>query len=160
MSHDYGRPTGQPRKVTLAGVEYQVPKLTPSILGELDTWLKEQVPNPRVAARDDLRAMADLPEEVQKHVWTTAVEEARDWPPRHDSVQGNTLLFHTYAGLSQFLFSLLKRTTPGITIEQAGAIVDSLSEDGKDVQALLEAVSPGEVGDPKAPATVNPASTP
>lgn len=148
MSNDYARATGQPRPIELGGKTYQVPILRPAILGELSAWLKEVVPDPRVIARQH---MEGLPDEVQKAMWLNAVEEARYWPPSVNSTEGKERLVSTYDGQVRTLYALLRRTTAGFTQDDAQSLAETMSSD--DFDRLFELATPGELGDPKAPAT-------
>jgi hypothetical protein len=147
MTDDYARATGQPRTIELAGVIYRVSRLRPSIVGELGAWLKEVVPNPREEARG---YMVGLSDEVAKHVWTLAVQEARDWPPSLFSERGEELLLTTFEGQARLLYALLRREAADLTLEKARELADRLEE--ADFDRLLELALPAEVGDPKAPA--------
>jgi hypothetical protein len=152
---DYARFTSQPRPIVLDGVQYPVPRLRPSLVGELGAWLKEAVPNPRDEAR---RHMAGLPDDVAKHVWTLAVEEARHWPPTLFSERGTELLLTTFEGQVRLVHALLRRGVAGFTLDAARDLADRL--DQEDFERLFEAALPGEVGDPKAPAAGTTATTP
>lgn len=152
---DYAKATGQPRRVTLAGVEYSVPRMAPSILGELDAYLKSAVPDPRVEAK---KFMEGLPDAVAIHIWDQATADAAYWPPRTLDERGQLLLLTTPGGQAQLVYSLLRRTIAGLTREQAGAIADALSTE--DVVALLEAAMPEEFSPPKDEGEATPPTIP
>lgn len=118
--------TGAERTVLVSGVTYRVPKLTPAILGRINAWLKDQVPNPKDRARE---RMAGLPDAVALAIWRDAVEEAKDWPPTFGTPKGDAYLMQ-FDGVTQILFVLLSVTVPGFTIDQARAIVNAIGAEG------------------------------
>ena len=142
---------GSPRQIMVSGKTYSVPKFTPSIIGRMNAWLKDQVPDPRDVAK---RRMEGLPDAVALAIWSDAVKEAKTWPPTFGSPEGDEYLM-AYNGWNVLVYELLKLTTPGITPDDVNKIVDSIGADGVNeilklaAMEIREPIDPGG-DDPKA----------
>lgn len=143
--------TGAERTVLVSGVTYRVPKLTPAILGRINAWLKDQVPNPKDRARE---RMAGLPDAVALAIWRDAVEEAKDWPPTFGTPKGDAYLMQ-FDGVTRVLYELLKITTPGFDLAAAELMMNAIGLEGINRIIMLagteirDPVNPG-ADDPKA----------
>lgn len=146
MGQDFARATGQPKTITLNGVDYKVGKLTPRDYGELQALAKEFCPDPRRIARE---LMGGLPDEVAKCMWLRACDDAKDWPPQLGSEKMTEIMI-TPIGQAKLLYLSLKKHNP-ITEEQAGELAGYMTED--DMNAIMGMTASGELGDPKSPAT-------
>lgn len=123
---DFSIPAGSHRQFSLNGKVYMVPKFTPSILGQINSWLKDLVPNPKDEAR---RRMEGLPDAVALAIWSDGVKEARSWPPMFGSAEGNQHLLQ-YNGMSVLVHALLSKANRDVTREEAEQIVDAIGLDG------------------------------
>lgn len=147
MPHeDYARATSQPRTITIEGVDYRVSRWTPSILGEIQAWLKTQVPNPMETAKE---FMKDLPESLQKEIWMQAREDAKEWPPDINSSIGQRLLVETAEGTARLVYALLRRNAATLTLEKARDMADRMELSS--IEELGKLAAPGEVGDVQIP---------
>lgn len=143
--------TGAERTVLVSGATYRVPKFTPAIVGRINAWLKDEVPNPKDKARE---RMAGLSDAVALEIWRDAVEEARDWPITFGSPKGDLYLMR-FDGATRILYELLGVTTPGFTMEQARVMMNAIGIEGVNHIISLagaeirEPIRPGD-DDPKA----------
>jgi len=143
--------TGAERTVLVSGVTYRVPKFTPSIVGRINAWLKDEVPNPKDRARE---RMAGLSDAVALAIWRDAVEEAQGWPYAFGTPQGDKYLMQ-YDGATRILYELLSVTTPGFTVEAARTMMNAIGMEGVNHIISLagvevrEPIRPGD-DDPKA----------
>lgn len=147
QKEDYARSTGQPRTVTLDGRQYPVGKLRPADLGRIQAWFKEVVPNPLAEAK---RFGEGLNDEVAKHLFTLAWEDAKNWPPQFGSDQATNLLCGP-DGQAFFLHLVIGRHLPSFTLEDAQALTQRIDLD--EFLAVQRLAAPGETGDPKAVTT-------
>lgn len=139
--------TNPTRTLTLGGKDYRVPKIGPREFGELQQWLADRTPNPKDEAR---KYMDGLPEAVQIHMWDKALDAARSWPPQlSGDPRAIERILTDPSGQATLLFVVLRKTTPGITIEEAGRIAEGMDFD--DFGNLWATVMPESDG-PKAPA--------
>jgi hypothetical protein len=145
MSDDYSRATGAPGSLRLAGREFLVGKFSPRDIGDLQAWLKEQVPDPRARARELIQGM---PESVALQIWKDLSEEARDWPPSFGSAKATSLLTTNGEGIARLLWVTLRRHNPGFNLEAARALADQVDFD--DVNRVIALASPESATDPKA----------
>lgn len=145
MSSDLIRATNPERTVTIDGRDFRVAKIGPREFGELQQWLADNTPNPKDEAR---RYMEGLPEAVQIHMWDKALDASRDWPPQ---LSGNPSalqqLLTSDSGQTAFLYAILRKTTPGITRDEAARLAGTLGFG--DLVNLWESVMPEGDG-PKA----------
>lgn len=149
--HDLAIVTGAERTVIVAGTTYRVPKFTPSILGRINAWLKDEIPNPKDRARE---RMQGLPDPVALAIWQDAVEEARDWPFTFGSPRGDRYLMQ-FDGATRILYELLSVTTPGFTLDAARQMANQIGIEGLNhviSLAGMEVRQPAHAGDddPKA----------
>lgn len=124
--HDLAIVTGAERTVIVAGTTYRVPKFTPAILGRINAWLKDQIPNPKDRARD---RMVGLPDSVALAIWQDAIEEAKSWPLTMGSPKGDAYLMQ-FDGATRILYELLRVTTPGFDLGQAEQMMNQIGMEG------------------------------
>jgi hypothetical protein len=149
---DYSRACASPRTIEILGKRYLVGKLTPRGMGDLQAYLKDAVPDPRIKARELMEGLSDP---VQIHIWNQAVEDAKHWPPAIQSEAGTELLL-SEEGQARFLWVMLRQHNPGFTLERAREITREWEMSAEDMGQFLGKSQPGELGDPKA-TTADPA---
>lgn len=115
MPDDFARATGSPNSIQINGREYLVSKFTPRDIGDLQNWLKTEIPNPLVEAR---RLIEGLPDAVAIQIWRTMAKEAKFWPPTLEHDRSNTLLTTTTEGIARLLWVTLRKHN---RIDLAGA---------------------------------------
>lgn len=123
MSDDFAIATAAGRPVRIAGADYLIGQLTGCDLGDLQAYIKEQVPNPRLEAKELCR---DLPDEVAKQIWIDLFEESKNWPPTVWSDEGNRILTQTREGAARVLWVLLRKHQPGFTIDHGRAMAKEI----------------------------------
>lgn len=128
---------------TFDGMTYRVAPIGPRVIGELNAWLKEHVPDPRAKARDLCRG---LPDGVAIEVWKDLAREAKDWPPILISPQGNRILTTTLEGAIETAWTLLREHNPGFTRDDAARIAARLDFD--QINTLIQAAMPRPAVDP------------
>jgi hypothetical protein len=96
----------RPRKVILGGQAYRVGELTLNDMADLQGWIKDNVPHPLTAIRPYLEG---LPPEDRRLLLAEAYKDAKDYPPRFGTPQGNELLFRSRDGFVFFMWTALKR---------------------------------------------------
>ncbi len=144
MSDDYARATGSPRCIRINGSEYQVSKFTPRDIGDLQAWLKSEVPDPKLEAR---KLLEGLPDAVAIEVWRTMAEESKSWPPTIGDERGNQLLTSTSEGIARLLWvSLRKFNRVDLPKARELSEVVELSE----INELVRLASPESADVPKA----------
>ena len=143
MADDLTGLFGTARSFELGGVTYKVTKLKLKDIAEINQWLKEQIPDPRIAAR---KYMEGLPEAVACHVWDQACREP--WPTKLGSPEAGEAM-QTYEGIALLLHLVLRRCQPSLTRDQAGDLAQLMTPDK--FGDLITLISPGEPGDPKFP---------
>jgi hypothetical protein len=116
VAEDYAKATAAPRFITIGEKEYRVGKYGPRDIGDLEAWLKTQVPDPRLKART---LCEGLPDAVALEIWRDLSMEAASWPPSIDSRQGNKLLIETWEGNAMVVWVSLRRHNGGFTLEDA-----------------------------------------
>lgn len=152
MSDDFAKATARPGFVTIADTEYRVSKFGPRDLGDLQAWLKAQIPDPRLMARELCAGLSDT---VALEIWRELSEEAKLWPPSVASSQGNEMLMLTYEGNVQLLTVALRRHNPGLDSAKIRAIAETISID--EIANVLSAGFPEDAFVPKAiPETATP----
>lgn len=144
MNEDYAIATAAPRQVMIQGSLYLVGKFRPRDLGDLGSWLKSQVPDPRLKARDICAGLSDA---VALEAWKELSEEAKDWPPSVTSPAGNQLLLLTHEGNSQLLFVALRRHNKSVDMEAARRIAEDATIE--EIIAVLNAGFPEDLFAPK-----------
>jgi hypothetical protein len=124
--------------------EYRVGKFGPRDIGDFEAWLKKQVPDPRLMARD---LCAGLPDAVAIEVWRDLSAEAVNWPPTVESRIGNKLLMGTHEGHALLVWVSLRRHNASFTIDQAR----ELTRDNDQIALEVARLSyPEPTFDPKA----------
>lgn len=141
--------TGVERNVLVAGELFRVPKFTPSIVGRINAWLKDQVPNPKDLAR---QRMEGLPDAVALAIWQDALQEAKEWPPAFGTPAGDAYLMR-YDGASRILYELLSATTPGFTVDRAQQMIHQIGVEG--LNHIIE-LAGGEIRTPVAEGDLDP----
>jgi hypothetical protein len=116
MSDDYAKATAAPGFIAISGRDYRVGKFGPRDVGDFEAWIKTQVPDPRLMARE---LCAGLPDAVALEVWRDLSAEAASWPPGVDSREGNKLLMQTWEGNALLVWVSLRRHNADFTLEQA-----------------------------------------
>ena len=144
MAEDYAKATAAPGHVTIGEVTYRASKFGPRDLGDLQAWLKSQVPDPRLMAR---QLCEGLPDAVALQIWTDLSEEAKDWPPSLTSEIGNNMLLFTHEGAAQVIWVCLRRYNAGVTLEKAREMAAIVSNE--ELASLLNAGFPEPTFSPK-----------
>ncbi len=144
-AEDYARATDSTQTVEIDGKSWQVSKLTPRDIGDLQAFLKEQVPNPRLLARDLCAGMGD---ELAKHIWDSLNEEYRSWPPSLGTAEGNQLILHTFEGNARLLWVVLRRHNRHVDLDRARELAEAVDLDL--INRVLAMALPEYASDPKA----------
>lgn len=144
MNEDHARATAAPGYVIIGDVTYRSSKFGPRDLGDLQAWLKSQVPDPRSMARELCAGLSDA---VALQIWTDLSEEAKDWPPSLTSDMGNNLLLFTHEGAAQVIWVCLRRFNASITLDEARKM--ALTVSNEELAALLNAGFPEPTFSPK-----------
>lgn len=147
MSDDYARATGAAGTIWIGDREYRVSKFTPRDIGDLQAWLKEQVPDPRLEAR---RIMEGMPDAVAIEVWKTMALEAKEWPPTLATEKGNELLTVTSEGIARLLWVTLRKHN-GVDLGEARKLSNDISIE--DLGHIMQLASPESDQSPKAVTT-------
>jgi hypothetical protein len=150
VGEDYSKATASPRTIRIGDVDYRVAKWGPRDIGDLEAWLKSQVPDPRLMARQLCEGLSDA---VALEVWRDLSMEATSWPPDITSRQGNKLLMNSHEGHTQLLWVALRRHNASFTLEQAREIARTNYEVAMQAAALAQ---PEEDFSPKSPAATEP----
>jgi hypothetical protein len=120
--------TNAPREVTLAGKVYKVSALTLAEWGELQAWLKDNVPDPVERALAQLAkakaAGVDVQPEDRLALLKEARIEAKAWPPRVATTAWIEAIESVGNGVAMYVFVVLRKHQPGITLEAAKAIAN------------------------------------
>lgn len=150
MSEDYAKATAAPSLITINGREYRVGKFGPRDIGDFEAWLKKQVPDPRLMARE---LCAGLPDAVAIEVWRDLSAEAMNWPPSVESRLGNKLLMGTHEGHALLVWVSLRRHNADFTLEQARSLTQNDDNIALEVARLSY---PEPTFDPKAETATEP----
>lgn len=143
---DYAKAAASPGFITIGEVQYRVAKFGPRSLGDLQAWLKSQVPDPRLKAREICAGLSDA---VALEVWREFSTEAMGWPPSIDTIEGNKLLTMTHEGAAQVAFALLRKHNPAVDMAKARELADSM--DSAQINELIRLGFPEANFDPKGP---------
>lgn len=155
MSDNYARACATPRRIELGGETLYVHKLTPRALAEIQAFFIESLENPFEAAR---AAIADMDEEAARTHWTTVYADVMgSWPPDVNSDTGMSLLASPQ-GRGVLVWAVARKYTRGLKRDDADAIGEGMSAD--EFFELFAALSPGEVGDLRNPASEGKAAMP
>ena len=133
-----------PRSITIDGKEYRVSKFTPRDIGDIQSWLKSETPDPRQEAK---KLMEGLPEIVAVEVWRTLAEEAKSWPPSLGDSRANDLLIGSTEGAARLIWVTLRKHN-GVDLAKAREIATTI--DMSDLNELLRLASPESAEVPKA----------
>lgn len=147
---DFAKATAAPGFIQIGDVSYRVGKIGPRDKGDLEAYIKSQVPDPRLMAKE---LCAGLPDAVAIEVWRDLHSEAQSWPPDLASTIGNKILMETWEGNAQLLYVILRRHNGGFTLQDARALTKN--DDELAARAFFMSL-PEPTFDPKA----QPATTP
>lgn len=142
---DFARVTASPRAFAIEGKTYQVGKLTPRGIGDLQAHLKDCVEDPRLRAR---RVMEGLPDAVQLKIWADACEDARSWPPDIGSDEAMAHLL-SIEGQAKLLWVAFRQHTEGFTLDKARELSVRHEISIEEFSELMSLMTPKEIGDPK-----------
>lgn len=143
MPDDFARATGSPNSIRINGATYLVSKFTPRDIGDLQAWLKSEIPDPRIEAK---RLIDGLPDAVAIEIWRTMAQEAQSWPPSIGDERSNTLLTTTSEGITRLLWVTLRKHNR-IDLAAARELADVVELDT--ITELVRLASPESTG-PKA----------
>jgi len=135
-SDDYAKATGSPSSIRINGSEYRVSKFTPRDIGDLQQWLKEQIPDPKVEAR---KLLEGLPDAVAIEIWKTQAEAAKDWPPTIGDDRAQDLLVTTSEGSARLLWVTLRKHNQ-VDLEKARALAQEAEIET--IQQVVRLASP------------------
>jgi len=144
MSEHYDRATGSPGHMDIQGKRYLVGRYTPRDFGDLNGWLKEQWPDPRLKARELCQGMSDA---VALQIWNDLKEEAKDWPLSIENGRGEQLFYTTHEGAAMLLWVRLRRFNPSVTLEVAREMAKDITDE--DLRELVRRGFPEETWLPK-----------
>lgn len=136
MAEDFARAVGSPRTIEIDGKEYLVSKFGPRDIGDLQAWLKDQIPDPRLEAKKLIDGVSDA---VAIEIWKTMSEEAKSWPPTIFSDEGINLIMSSTEGVARLLWVTLRRENR-IDLARARDLVDDVGLD--QIGKLIELASP------------------
>jgi hypothetical protein len=122
---DYAKATAAPRTIQIGDVTYRVGKFGPRDIGDLEAWIKSQVPDPRLMAKE---LCAGLPDAVAIEVWKDLSMESANWPPSVDSRIGTKLLTQTWEGQALVAWVSLRRHNAGFSLDDARQLTKSDDE--------------------------------
>jgi hypothetical protein len=105
----------QPRRVRLAGQDYEVSELTFADVARIQAWLNRASPCPMDDARDRIDGL-DGPE--RRKILLETYQALKSWPPRYGDPEASELL-QTEGGAAEFLFVALSRHQPDFTRDDA-----------------------------------------
>jgi hypothetical protein len=150
VSDDYAKATAAPGFIAINGREYRVGKFGPRDIGDFEAWLKTQVPDPRLVAKE---LCAGLPDAVAIEVWRDLSAEAMNWPPTVESRIGNKLLMGTHEGHALLVWVSLRRHNASFTLDDAR----QLTKDNDDLALEVARLSyPEPTFDPKVQTATEP----
>lgn len=162
---DLARLTNQPTKIDIGNRKYGFSELPLSALGELQQWIKDNVPRPLDAIKGRL---AGFTESERSELLRQAREEDKAWPPQIGSAAAAGVILSSQEGQLQALWVALKVHQPTTTLEEAktayrklqaeaAALAKKRRGDGTDVEAKVTRIfsiafgfEEGDDGDPKA----------
>lgn len=144
MPEDYAKAVGAAMMLTINGREYQVSKFTPRDIGDIQAWLKSEIPDPRLEAR---KMLDGLPDAVAISIWRTMAEEAKNWPPTLGDERANQLLTTSTEGVARLIWVTLRKHN-GIDLEKARELANTIEID--EVNELVRLASPESADVPKA----------
>lgn len=111
--------TAAPRRMKLAGIEFTIAPLELREWGELQAWFKDNVTSPLQAVAPGLDL---LPEPERKAAMSAALVKQLRWPPRVATEEWLDSISNTTGGDAMFLWVVLRKHHPEITLEQANRL--------------------------------------
>lgn len=145
--------TAQPKKLTVGGTDYFLHPLTLDDLGQLQSWIDSQFPDPFQVIGKAI-ATGNYTVAQQQYLFSQALE--RSTRPRNliGTPEADRLL-QTVDGMKRMLCLSIRKGRPEFTEEEAEALYRQLGLG--DVQAAFAATEVGQVmADPKGPTTKRP----
>lgn len=116
-----GQQAGLPRTWEVGGEAFTVSGVTYHQLATLSDHLREAIPHPVDEARRTLEQLGDLLDPAdRRRIAMDAYEEAASgrWPPSFDSERGNRYYFGHPDGVAFFLFTILGKHHPDLTLDE------------------------------------------
>lgn len=142
--------TAAPRRLTLAGIEFTVAPLELREWGELQAWFKDNVDSPLKAIAS---ALALLPEAERREALAGAMDRQLRWPPRVATEEWLNAISATTGGDAQFLWTVLRKHHPEITLDQANRLSEKATA-AESLAVIFQAI--GIEPPPKAQAPSDP----
>lgn len=143
--------TAAPRRMKLAGIEFTVAPLELREWGELQAWFKDNVPSPLASVAKGVEL---LPDAERKEILSGAMERQLRWPPRVATEEWFNAISAATGGDAMFLWVVLRKHHPEITIEQANRLSERASAE-ESLAVIFQAI--GIATPPKATAPSEPA---
>jgi hypothetical protein len=151
MSDDYAKATAAPGYISIGETQYRPKKFGPRDIGDLESYLKREFPDPRLMARE---LCAGLPDAVALKIWTDLSEQAKDWPVAAMSSKGSYQLMFTWEGNANLAWVALRRYQADVTLDRARQITADATTD--EIAELIRACFPEDSFTPKSPASPAP----
>lgn len=148
MSDDYAKSTAAPGFFEIGDDRYRAAKFTPRDIGDLNAFLKDRFPDPRLMIRE---LCEGLPDAVAIEIWKDLREEAKEWPPTVLSPEGSRELILTWDGNAHLAWVALRRHNKDVDLEAARQLTRDISVEK--VSELFALGFPEETHDPKAGST-------
>ena len=121
---DLAQLTNTPREVAVAGKPYKVSALKLKEWGNVQAWIKDNVPSPLGSLKSaDLDGLSSADKRTLLDV---AVRQQRDWPPRVGSAAWFEALDHD-GGHAMFLLAILGKHQPDFSESDAEALAERLT---------------------------------
>lgn len=136
MDLDLDQLTDQPTPVRIGGKEYLFSELPLESLGELQKWLRTNVPNPLVAVRQHLDG---FDAEQQAALLDQARRDALHWPPKVGTARGAAALLGDEPGQVEVLWVALRVHQPTCTRDQAARLYKQLKREALSEQRRAKA---------------------
>ncbi len=122
---DLAQLTGQPTAVDIAGRRLYLSEYTLDQLGQLQGWIKANVPHPLDAIRGHLDGLTP-PE--RESLLEKARVDARSWPPAPGTQAGSEALFGNPAGMAYALVVALRTHHPEATERDARWLIRQMGK--------------------------------
>jgi hypothetical protein len=147
--------TAQPKKLTVNGQEYLIHPLTLDDLGQLQSWIDSQFPDPFQVIGKAI-ANGNYTVTQQQYLFSQALERSTRSKNLIGTPEADRLL-QTVEGMKRLLCLSIRKGRPEFTEEEAGVLYRALGLG--DVQAAFAASEVNLVmGDPKVPTKKKPQS--
>lgn len=143
MNEDYARSCAVPRAFTIAGRPFRVRKVCPRDLADIQAWFKDELIDPRISARDRIKADPEMSDDEARRIWTDAAV-GLEWPPELGSTLGIAMMGRP-EGMARFLYAVCHRDEPELTLDLCRATASVMTV--QDYTRLWEIASPMEIGD-------------